>query len=133
MFIIDAFAVCPFVLTLGTSDPPFLSLQRINYYDSMAGTGRTVTSALKLWLEDEDEDKNGDTATFEPDDWTIVGTDRATTPQQVRPPYWPSFFTANGSAAVFTTHLIRKQLWRIVRVRNASPKVSSEGGWIDKL
>lgn len=58
-------------------------LQRINYYDSMGGSGKGVTESLLMWLEDEDEDKNGDNATFEPDDWTRVGTNRAATPQQV--------------------------------------------------
>lgn len=50
----------------------------------MGGSGKGVTESLLLWLEDEDEDKNGDNATFEPDDWTRVGTNKATTPQQVR-------------------------------------------------
>lgn len=50
----------------------------------MGGGGKSVTDALLLWLEDEDEDKNGDDAIFEPDDWKTVGTDVATTPQQVR-------------------------------------------------
>lgn len=70
--------------------------QRINYYDSMGGSGKSVTDSLLLWLEDEDEDKNGDDATFEPDDWTAVGTNVGTTPQQV----WLRlifFDTANGS------------------------------------
>ena len=58
--------------------------QRINYYDSMGGGGKTVTNSLLLWLEDEDEDKNKDEATFDPDEWTTVGTKVSTTPQQVR-------------------------------------------------
>lgn len=58
-------------------------MQRINYYDSMGGAGKAVCSSLLLWLEDEDEDKNGDNATFDPDEWTTVGTDVDVTPQQV--------------------------------------------------
>lgn len=49
----------------------------------MGGIGKGVTDTLLTWLEDEDDMKNGDSATFEPDDWSEVGTDRATTPQQV--------------------------------------------------
>ncbi|CAM9424014.1 unnamed protein product, partial [Scytosiphon promiscuus] len=56
--------------------------KRINYYDSMGGGGKSVLDTLMLWLEDEDDDKNGDHATFEPDDWTTVGTNVTTTPQQ---------------------------------------------------
>ena len=62
----------------------FPCAQRINYYDSMGGGGKTVTNSLLLWLEDEDEDKNKDNATFDPDEWTTVGTKVSTTPQQVR-------------------------------------------------
>lgn len=43
-----------------------------------------VTNSLLMWLEDEDDDKNGNKATFEPDDWTLAGTDTNTTPQQAR-------------------------------------------------
>ncbi|CBN77616.1 conserved unknown protein [Ectocarpus siliculosus] len=60
----------------------FVQQKRINYYDSMGGGGKSVREDLLLWLEDEDEDKNGDNATFEPDDWTTVGTKVASTPQQ---------------------------------------------------
>ena len=52
----------------------------------MAGNGKGVTKSLLLWLEDEDDDKNGDNATFEPNDWTRFGTNTATTPQQVSLP-----------------------------------------------
>lgn len=57
--------------------------QRINYYDSMGGAGRSVTRALLMWLEDEDDDKNKDNATFDPDEWTLAGTSLNETPQQV--------------------------------------------------
>lgn len=57
--------------------------QRINYFDSMGGSGKNVTNSLLDWLEDEDDDKNGDDGTFDPDDWTTEGTNVATTPQQV--------------------------------------------------
>ena len=50
----------------------------------MGGTGKTVMKCLLMWLEDEDDDKNKDKATFEPEDWTMVGTDIDTTPQQAR-------------------------------------------------
>eukprot|EP00903_Cladosiphon_okamuranus_P011577 g10891.t1 len=60
----------------------YVQEKRINYYDSLGASGKGVTESLLMWLEDEDEDKNGDNATFEPDHWTLVGTDKATTPQQ---------------------------------------------------
>ncbi|CAM9747425.1 unnamed protein product [Ectocarpus sp. 13 AM-2016] len=60
----------------------FVQQKRIHYYDSMGGGGKSVREDLLLWLEDEDEDKNGDNATFEPDDWTTAGTKVASTPQQ---------------------------------------------------
>lgn len=50
----------------------------------MGASGKGVLDSLLTWLEDEDDDKNGDDATFEPDDWTTVGTNVATTPQQAR-------------------------------------------------
>lgn len=62
----------------------FPCTQHINYYDSMGGGGNTVTNSLLLWLEDEDEDKNKNNATFNPDEWTTMGTKVSTTPQQVR-------------------------------------------------
>ncbi|CAM9846570.1 unnamed protein product [Ascophyllum nodosum] len=60
----------------------YVQQKRIHYYDSMGGTGKTVMKCLLMWLEDEDDDKNKDKATFEPEDWTMVGTDIDTTPQQ---------------------------------------------------
>ncbi|CAM9822559.1 unnamed protein product [Pylaiella littoralis] len=60
----------------------YMKHKRINYFDSMGGSGKNVTNSLLDWLEDEDDDKNGDDGTFDPDDWTTEGTNVATTPQQ---------------------------------------------------
>lgn len=62
--------------------PPRPPAQRINFHDSMGGSGLSTTSALMKWLEDEDDDKNGDNGTFNVDEWTVAPPDK-NTPQQV--------------------------------------------------
>lgn len=59
----------------------YVQEKRINFHDSMGGSGLSTTSALMKWLEDEDDDKNGDNGTFNVDEWTVAPPDK-NTPQQ---------------------------------------------------
>eukprot|EP00904_Undaria_pinnatifida_P008191 jgi/Undpi1/4501/HiC_scaffold_17.g07855.m1 len=105
----------------------YVQKKRINYYDSMGGGGKTVTNSLLLWLEDEDEDKNKDEATFDPDEWTTVGTKVSTTPQQQNGSDCGAFAISFASylsddlpfdfSQADITQMRRRMLWSLLKQR----------------
>lgn len=55
--------------------------KRIQYYDSMAGSGAQYVKILSKYIQDEAADKKGN-ANYDMSDWTLQHCDRQCTPQQ---------------------------------------------------
>ena len=101
----------------------FLPERRIQYYDSMAGSGMAVLRALLRWLGDESRERLGEE--LDEEAWTLVPTQMDETPQQHNGCDCGAFtctaadFLSNGEALSYSQadmpHFRRRMVCRILQ------------------